>query len=286
MNFQELLTKMAELDQPVQETKRQDPDAWKKERERELGDETKDTRRRYEPDEADKAAEKARQEKKRKDLDAAMRSTGGDKWGGVTRNGKKVGEGSESVQEEKVFDEDDMEEGNEFSGALARAKAAGKKEFTVNGKTYQVKEDIVDECGMPMTSSSMEPPKQQDSVSMNVSMNGSGSGGIKDLMQILRNIENNDNEPENFGDKDMDIIVKKMPSPMIDDNFGNEPDEMYQGFSSVMKTGNDLHSKGKEAPKVNGGGNPMSIESGSTFKLPPGDLKLRLESLYSKIKSK
>jgi hypothetical protein len=54
----------------------------------------RDTRRRYEPDEADKAAEKARQEKKRKDLDAAMRSTGGDKWGGVTRNGKKVGEES------------------------------------------------------------------------------------------------------------------------------------------------------------------------------------------------
>jgi hypothetical protein len=36
--------------------------------------------------------------------------------------------------------EGDMEEGNEFSGALARAKAAGAKEFEVDGKTYQVKE--------------------------------------------------------------------------------------------------------------------------------------------------
>jgi len=31
-------------------------------------------------------------------------------------------------------------EGNEFSGALAAAKASGKKEFEVDGKTYQVKE--------------------------------------------------------------------------------------------------------------------------------------------------
>jgi hypothetical protein len=36
--------------------------------------------------------------------------------------------------------EGDMEEGNEFSGALARAKAAGAKEFEVDGKTYPVKE--------------------------------------------------------------------------------------------------------------------------------------------------
>jgi hypothetical protein len=34
--------------------------------------------------------------------------------------------------------EDDVEEGNEFSGALARAKAAGAKEFEVDGKKYQV----------------------------------------------------------------------------------------------------------------------------------------------------
>jgi hypothetical protein len=37
-------------------------------------------------------------------------------------------------------EEDDVEEGNEFSGALAKAKAAGAKEFEVDGKKYQVKE--------------------------------------------------------------------------------------------------------------------------------------------------
>jgi hypothetical protein len=36
------------------------------------------------------------------------------------------------------MDEDEMDEGNEFSGALARAKASGAKEFEVDGKKYQV----------------------------------------------------------------------------------------------------------------------------------------------------
>lgn len=35
-----------------------------------------------------------------------------------------------------------MEEGNEFSGALAKAKAAGAEEFEVDGKTYKVKEAL------------------------------------------------------------------------------------------------------------------------------------------------
>ena len=41
---------------------------------------------------------------------------------------------------EGVVDEDDMEEGNEFSGKLAQAKKQGKKSFEVDGKTYPVKE--------------------------------------------------------------------------------------------------------------------------------------------------
>jgi hypothetical protein len=42
----------------------------------------------------------------------------------------------------KEFNEEDMEEGNEFSGALANAKKHGEKSFEVDGKTYQVKESI------------------------------------------------------------------------------------------------------------------------------------------------
>jgi hypothetical protein len=48
------------------------------------------------------------------------------------------------------MDEADMEEGNEFSGELAQARASGAKEFNVDGKSYPVKE-----AGTPMT------PKQK-----------------------------------------------------------------------------------------------------------------------------
>jgi hypothetical protein len=39
--------------------------------------------------------------------------------------------------------DEEMEEGNEFTGALAKAKKGGKKEFEVGGKTFPVKESIV-----------------------------------------------------------------------------------------------------------------------------------------------
>jgi hypothetical protein len=51
----------------------------------------------------------------------------------------------------KDVKEDDFEEGNEFSGELAQARAAGAKQFKVDGKSYPVKE----EGGTPMT------PKQK-----------------------------------------------------------------------------------------------------------------------------
>lgn len=46
----------------------------------------------------------------------------------------KAGIGESQVQE------DDVEEGNEFTGAMAKAKAAGHDEFEVDGKKYKVQE--------------------------------------------------------------------------------------------------------------------------------------------------
>jgi hypothetical protein len=48
------------------------------------------------------------------------------------------GELEEVIKNKKV--ESEMEEGNAFTGALAKAKEAGKDEFKFNGKTYKVKE--------------------------------------------------------------------------------------------------------------------------------------------------
>lgn len=132
-------------------------------------------------------------------------------------------------------------------------------------------ESLMDECGdMPMPGA-MAHSNQADSVTMNISMNGSGKGGIKDLMDILKNIEGD------AGDSGADIVIgsdiEGMEHP-FDEVYANEPETEVQPIDAAMPTGNDLSSKGQEAPKVNGGGNPMTMES----------LKSQLDRLYQEIK--
>ena len=97
-------------------------------------------------------------------------------------------------------------------------------------------------------------PKQADNVTMNVSINGSGAGGIKNLIDILRNIEGGSHDGHDG--KDMIVGVDEV----IDGDFGSattEPDETTFGTDIMTRAGGDLASKGVEAPKVNGGGNAM-----------------------------
>ena len=66
-----------------------------------------------------------------------------------------------------------------------------KKIATIDS-TQTLKEDghaAVEECGMPMPMPMPHAMPQQDSVSMNVSMNAQGKNGIRDLMNVLKNIE-------------------------------------------------------------------------------------------------
>lgn len=51
-----------------------------------------------------------------------------------------IGDGMPDRPVPGKMQEDDMEEGNEFSGELAKAKAQGKDSFEVDGKQYPVKE--------------------------------------------------------------------------------------------------------------------------------------------------
>ncbi len=91
---------------------------------------------------------------------------------------------------------------------------------------------LTGECGGMM---SMGAPKQSDSVTMNVSMNGSGSGGIRDLIGILRNIEQ-------AGDsKDSDDVLVGIGA---DETFDNEPNPQVADISAMTPTGDDIHSKG------------------------------------------
>jgi hypothetical protein len=154
----------------------------------------------------------------------------------------------------------------------------------------KVDEELVGECGdMPNGMMGMRNPAQQDSISANISMNASGTGGIRDLMSILRNIENGDSTPGS-DEHDMAIAIGGMdkPEPLLGmdeaeaggfDQASTTPDPQIAPASAAFPQGNDIHSKGgNERPKVNGGGNPYALAAESLIP--------RLSSLYQEVKSR
>ena len=152
----------------------------------------------------------------------------------------------------------------------------------------KVDEEIVDECGMDM--GPMDSPKQQDNVSMNISMNGSGPGGIRDLLDILRDIEQGGGDDPESGE--LGDLIDKMDGPdaepLIDmdeaegggfEQATTEPNAQTAPLGAAYPTGNDISSHGgNERPKVNGGGNPYAMTAESLIP--------RLSSLYQEVKSR
>lgn len=142
----------------------------------------------------------------------------------------------------------DIDEGFESQDKYMHADADVEEMMPAksNAETPLMGDSEVDEggCMAPMSTMSSMAPKQQDNVNMSVNMSGQGAGGIRDLMSILKNIEQGSNSAE----QDMVVGLEQM---------ANEPNEQTAGMNAVVPTGDDLHSKGGEAPKVNGGGNPM-----------------------------
>lgn len=173
--------------------------------------------------------------------------------------------------------------GERLSATLPANQAAKTTDKTDNTKKEPTPaNESLEECGdMPMGMMGMSSPQgQQDSVTMNISMNGSGAGGIRDLMSILRDIEGSDNADVHshdvsklFGGDDVEVAFDE---EMADGGFGSAttaPATATAGIDAVTATGNDLASKGIEAPKVNGGGNPMHEA-----------LTSRLHQMYQEIK--
>ena len=153
--------------------------------------------------------------------------------------------------DESPVDQDGAGAGDECinqPGQILASGGAGAGDECMEPKNEPVDGDfLAGECGDTMIQSA---PKQSDSVTMNVSMNGSGAGGIKDLLGILRNIENSGNN------HDADVLV----GMGAEENFQDattRPHPKTSDIEAVTPTGDDLFSKGKEALKVNGGGNPM-----------------------------
>jgi hypothetical protein len=111
-------------------------------------------------------------------------------------------------------------------------------------------------------------PAQQDNhVTMNISMNGTGSDGVRSLMNILKDIEHGAEEPHMGHEHDpeeplMGDMIRAMGH---EEGMGEEYENSVHGhdgatefgIDAVTFTGDDLASKGKGALKHNGGENPM-----------------------------
>jgi hypothetical protein len=139
-------------------------------------------------------------------------------------------------------------------------------------------EQGVEECGMPgmdnMPHGMMGTPKQSDSVTMNVSMNGSGAGGIRDLMSILKNIEQG--APEH--DHDADDVLVGVGEEQGDGNFSKAtttPNPETSTPDDVIRAGDDLNRSKDMYAKSQDGDNAMAVNEG---------LVSHLANLYEEIK--
>lgn len=160
---------------------------------------------------------------------------------------------------EDELDEDDVEEGNEFSGALAKAKEEHKDEFEVDGKKYSVKE-CYDGSMSPMSGATQEESNLSVSTNMgtnsplNVSVTATG-GAARELMQMLR-LAGLGSSEEMSDTTEPEVVIG---AEEMEEDYANAPDEQYSTVDDQMNQGNDLNRPKGTYPKVAGGDNPMAM---------------------------
>ena len=135
-------------------------------------------------------------------------------------------------------------EGNEFSGALAAAKAAGKDEFEVDGKKYRVKEDgSVEECGEmpgPMGASSSDSPPP----SMSINLNAQGLDNIEELMKLIKAVNPGMDKP------DMNMPTMSLPPLKMLPDVDGEPDVEIPKADGMNQP--HMEPDGDEGPDITG----------------------------------
>ena len=135
-----------------------------------------------------------------------------------------------------------LEEGNEFTGALAKAKEEGKKEFEVDGKTYKVKEGV------------------NEDINLNVSANGE-----EDVVKLITKLAGMpvvavaQQEETPCAEE---IVDEEAPKER-DVEYTNSPRELEAPMDAAYPSGDDLHkSKKSYSDKPYHGDNPMAVEEG------------------------
>jgi hypothetical protein len=138
-----------------------------------------------------------------------------------------------------TFNEEDMAEGNEFSGALAAAKAKGEKEFEVDGKRYTVKEDI----NINITASG-----EQDALNLIRKLSG------MDEVEAVRNVG-----PVMDAESAIAQGIVEPVEEERDIEYVNTPNEKIGPISAAIPNGTDLHrSKMQDPETANKAANPLA----------------------------
>jgi hypothetical protein len=138
--------------------------------------------------------------------------------------------------------EAEMAEGNEFSGALAAAKASGAKEFEVAGKRYTVKEDI------------------------NVNITANGEEDALNLFRKLAGMEQVTAQPVIQAvelPQDAESAIAQGMIDAVDEErdpeYVNSPREQTAGIDAAIPSGNDLHATKRAYKIAQPGDNPMAV---------------------------
>jgi hypothetical protein len=152
------------------------------------------------------------------------------------------------IEDDVLVGEADVGEGNEFSGALAAAKASGAKEFNVDGKKYTVKEDI----------------------NVNVSANGeedvvnlirklSGMEAIKTVTDKISAMSDEACGACGSAPCGCESLAEEGPKER-DIEYTNTPREEVAGTDAAIPSGTDLHrAKKAYSDKPFRGDNPMAV---------------------------
>jgi hypothetical protein len=179
----------------------------------------------------------------------------------------------------------------------------------------------VGECGMMPPMGAMAPsapPAQQDTVSMNVSMNAQGAGGIRDLMNVLKDIQDGpdhgaltaephsaeiDADPEldiampsPHGEEEADVQVVHLGNDEVEQEeaYDNQPDVAYQDNNYMQQ--NLAGGVNKPQKMTKGGYNqsdnpltmaailPVAAAMGRMGEGTEGSLSGKLQAMYEEVK--
>ena len=145
------------------------------------------------------------------------------------RGVKETSQGTPSGGE--FYVEDEMEEGNEFSGELAKAKAAGAKSFEVDGKEYPVKEAKGKDKKEPAKKNAFDPEVAR---SMFAPEKGKTKTGheVKDTGYSKRYTKKLDDQPE---DKEDDDTPKTKGRKAVGAGKGKKIGAKHSGTSKLHR---------------------------------------------------